>query len=56
MFPSLGLQPATISQRLLHQRREGGYRIRLGAEDLDKRGDVLRQLIEMAYRGHKDKP
>ena len=33
-----------------------GYRIRLGAEDLEKRGEVLRQLIEMAYRGPKDKP
>ena len=43
-------------ETLEYDRREGGYRIRLGAEDLDKRGDVLRQLIEMAYRGHKDKP
>jgi hypothetical protein len=23
---------------------------------MEKRRDVLRQLIEMAYRGHKDKP
>jgi hypothetical protein len=44
-----------VSQRLRHYRRESGYRIRLGAEDLEKRGDVLRQLIEMAYRGRKDK-
>ncbi len=33
-------------------RREGGYRIRLGAEDAEKRADVLRQVIEMAYRNH----
>jgi hypothetical protein len=43
-------------ETLEYDRREGGYRIRLGAEDLKKRGDVLRQLIEMAYRGHQDKP
>lgn len=37
---------------LEYDKREGGYRIRLGADDLQDRGDVLRQLIEMAYRDH----
>lgn len=56
--------PAEIQSRLEgagletleYDRREGGYRIRLGADDLEKRGDVLRQLIEMAYRGQSSKP
>jgi predicted transport protein len=42
-------------ETLEYDRREGGYRIRLGADDLEKRGEILRQLIEMSYRGHKDK-
>jgi hypothetical protein len=42
-------------ETLEYDRREGGYRVRLGAEDLEKRDDVLRQLIEMAYRGHREK-
>jgi hypothetical protein len=33
-------------------KREGGYRVRLGADDLGKRGDMLRQLVEEAYRRH----
>jgi hypothetical protein len=33
-------------------KREGGYRVRLGMDDVDKQRDVLRQLIEMAYRTH----
>lgn len=35
-----------------YDKREAGYRIRLGADDLKNRGDVLRQLIEMAFRNH----
>jgi hypothetical protein len=33
-----------------YDKREGAYRIRLGIEELKSRGDVLRQLIGMAYR------
>ncbi len=32
-------------------KREGGYRVRLGPDDLQQRADVLRQLIDAAYRG-----
>lgn len=35
-----------------YDKREAGYRIRLGADDLKNRGDVLRRLIEMAFRNH----
>jgi hypothetical protein len=35
-----------------YDKRAAGYRIRLGADDLKNRGDVLRQLIEMAFRNH----
>lgn len=35
-----------------YDKREGGYRLRRGLDDLKNRGDVLRQLIEMAYRNH----
>jgi hypothetical protein len=35
-----------------YDKREAGYRIRLGADDLKNRGGVLRQLIEMAFRNH----
>ena len=38
-------------ETLDYNKREG-YRIRLGADDLKTRGEVLRQLIEMAYRCH----
>ncbi len=38
-------------ETLDYNKREG-YRIRLGADDLKNRGDVLRQLIEMAFRNH----
>ncbi len=31
-------------------KREGGYRVRLGPDDLQQRGDSLRQLIDAAYR------
>jgi hypothetical protein len=43
-------------ETLEYDRRDGGYRIRLGADDLIKRGDVLRQLIDPTYRGRKEKP
>jgi hypothetical protein len=33
-----------------YDKRERAYKIRLGIEDLKKRGDVLRQLIGMAYQ------
>jgi predicted transport protein len=55
------LQPSAETQTRLEgsglevldfDKREGGYRIRLGMDDVDKRRDVLRQLIEMAYRTH----
>ena len=55
------LQPSAETQSRLEgsglevmdsDKREGGYRIRLGMDDVDKRRDVLRQLIEMAYRTH----
>lgn len=39
-------------EALDYDKREGGYRIRLGIDDLKNRGDVLRQLIEMAFRNH----
>jgi predicted transport protein len=31
-------------------RREGGYRLRLGTNDVEDRGEVVRGLVEMAYR------
>jgi predicted transport protein len=55
------LQPSAETQSRLEgsglevmdsDKREGGYRIRLGVDDVEKRRDVLRQLIEMAYRTH----
>ncbi len=39
-------------ESLDYDKREGGYRIRLGIDDLENRGEVLRQLIEMAFRNH----
>jgi hypothetical protein len=33
-------------------RREGGYRLRVGSEDLDQRRDLLGELIAMAFRNH----
>lgn len=39
-------------EALDYDKREGGYRVRLGIDDLKNRGDVLRSLIEMAYRDH----
>lgn len=39
-------------EALDYDKREGGYRIRLGIDDLKNRRDVLRQLIEMAFRNH----
>ena len=39
-------------EALEYDKLEGGYRIRLGADDLKDRGDVLRQLIGMAYQSH----
>lgn len=39
-------------ESLEYDKREGGYRIRLGVDDLTNRGDMVRQLIEMAYRNH----
>jgi hypothetical protein len=33
-----------------YDKREGGYRIRLGADELKHRSEVLRDLIGMAYR------
>jgi hypothetical protein len=41
-------------EALEYDKREGGYRIRLGVDDLHTRGDVLRQFIETAYRNHVD--
>jgi predicted transport protein len=37
-------------EALGYAKREGGYRIRLGTDELKNRGDVLRELIGMAYR------
>ena len=37
---------------LAFDKREGGYRIRLGLEDVDQRREVLRALIETAHRTH----
>jgi hypothetical protein len=34
-------------------KRESGYRIRLGADDVTARQKILRELIEMAYREHE---
>jgi hypothetical protein len=31
-------------------RREGGYRLRLGADEIDERRELVRELIELAYR------
>jgi hypothetical protein len=31
-------------------RRQGGYRLRLGMDDLKARGDALREIVGMAYR------
>jgi hypothetical protein len=39
-------------EALEYDKREGGYRIRLGTDDLNKQSEVLRQFIEMAYRNH----
>ncbi|MGB9457180.1 MAG: DUF5655 domain-containing protein [Bryobacteraceae bacterium] len=39
-------------EALEYDKREGGYRIRLGSDDLNKQSEVLRQFIEMAYRNH----
>lgn len=39
-------------EALDYDKREGGYRIRLGIDDLKNRCDVLRLLIEMAFRNH----
>jgi len=41
-------------EALEYDKREGGYRIRLGVDDLNARRDVLRQFIETAYRNHLD--
>ena len=58
---SIRLKPAAEIQAKLedsglealeYDKREGGYRIRLGIEDLKNKGDVLRQLIGMAYQDH----
>jgi len=58
---SIRLKPAAEIQSRLEEsglealeydKREGAYRIRLGPEDLKNRGDVLRQLIAMAYQDH----
>jgi hypothetical protein len=58
---SIRLKPAAEIQSKLEEsaldtleydKREGAYRIRLGIEDLKTRGDVLRQLIGMAYQDH----
>jgi predicted transport protein len=37
---------------LEYDKREGGYRIRLGIDDLRSREAILRQLIGMAYQEH----
>jgi predicted transport protein len=37
-------------EALEYAKREGGYRIRLGIDELKNRGDVLRELIGTAYR------
>ncbi len=41
-------------EALEYDKREGGYRIRLGTgtDDLNKQSEVLRQFIEMAYLNH----
>jgi hypothetical protein len=58
---SVRLQPSAETQARLEgsglevmdsDKREGGYRIRLGIDDIEKRRDVLQHLIEMAYRTH----
>ena len=41
-------------EALEYDKREGGYRIRLGVDDLNARREVLRQFIETAYRNHLD--
>jgi len=55
------LQPSAETQTRLEgsglevldfDKREAGYRVRLGVDDIDKRRDVLKELIEMAYRTH----
>lgn len=55
------LQPSAETQTRLegsglevldYDKREGGYRIRLGLDDVAKQHDVLQQSIEMAYRHH----
>lgn len=37
-----------------YDKREGGYRIRLSGDDVTKHADMLRRLVEMAYRSHVD--
>ena len=37
-----------------YDKREGGYRIRLSGDDVNKHADMLRRLVEMAYRSHGD--
>ena len=58
---TLRLQPSAETQASLEasgvevvdfDKREAGYRLRVGVEDLETRGDVLRELIEKAHRNH----